>query len=69
MIVADNSAEPTTHAILGREEKRGIEWHDIAPGRRQQNGHVESLQGRLRDQCLNEHRFRSLPEARTIIKA
>ena len=32
-----------------------------------QNGFVESLIGRLRDECLNEHRFRSLPAARRPI--
>ena len=34
-----------------------------------QNGFVESLNGRLRDECLNEHLFRSLSAARTIIEA
>ncbi len=33
-----------------------------------QNGFVESLIGRLRDECLNEHLFRSLPAARQTIE-
>ena len=33
-----------------------------------QNGFVESLIGRLRDECLNEHLFRSLPAARRTIE-
>ncbi len=33
-----------------------------------QNGFVESLNGRLRDECLNEHLFRSLPAARQLIE-
>ncbi len=69
MIVSDNGTEPTSHAILRRQEERAVAWHYIAPGRPQQNGFVESLNGRLRDECLNEHLFRILPAARTIIEA
>ncbi|GMA74000.1 hypothetical protein GCM10025880_04170 [Methylorubrum aminovorans] len=56
--------ELTSHAILRRQEERAIAWHYIAPGKPQQNGFVESLNGRLRVECLNEHLFRSLPAAR-----
>ena len=61
--------ELTSHAILRWQEERTVEWRYIAPGKPQQNGFVESLNGRLRDECLNEHLFRSLPAARTIIEA
>jgi len=47
---------------------RGIEWHYIAPGKPQQNGFVESFNGRLRDECLNEHLLTSLSEARSLIE-
>ncbi len=40
--------------------------HYIAPGKPQQNGFVESFNGRLRDECLNEHLFPSLAAARRI---
>ena len=43
-------------------------WHYIAPGKPMQNGFVESLIGRLRDECLNEHLFRSLPAARHTLE-
>jgi putative transposase len=33
-----------------------------------QNGYVESFNGKLRDECLNEHWFRSIGEARRIIE-
>ena len=59
MIVSNNGTELTSHAILRWQEERAVEWHDIAPGKPQQNGFVESLNGRLRDECLNEHLFRS----------
>ena len=61
MIVSDNGTELTSHAILGWQAERGVAWHYIAPGKPMQNGLVESLIGRLRDECLNEHLFKSLP--------
>jgi putative transposase len=39
--------------------------HYIAPGKPMQNGLVEGPIGRLRDECLNEHLFKSLPAAGT----
>jgi putative transposase len=69
MIVSDNGSELTSHAILRWQEERSVEWHYIAPGKPQQNGFAESFIGRLRDECLNEHLFSSLKEARHIIEA
>jgi putative transposase len=34
-----------------------------------QNAYVESFNGRLRDECLNEHWFTSLAHARVVIEA
>ena len=45
-----------------------MEWHYIAPGKPMQNGFVESLNGRFRDECLNEHLFRGQPAARAVIE-
>jgi len=69
MIVSDNGTELTSHAILRWQEEHSIDWHYIAPGKPQQNGFAESFIGRLRDECLNEHLFSSLREARDIIEA
>ena len=69
MIVSDNGTELTSHSILRWQEDRGVLWHYIAPGKPQQNGFVESFNGRFRDECLNEHLFRSLTLARRIIEA
>ncbi|WP_254512005.1 integrase core domain-containing protein, partial [Komagataeibacter oboediens] len=41
----------------------------IAPGKPQQNGFIESFNGQFRDECLNEHLFRNLVHARTVIDA
>ncbi len=69
MIVSDNGTELTSHAILRWQEERRVGWHYIAPGKPVQNAFVESLNGRFRDECLNEHVFRGLPMARRIIEA
>jgi transposase InsO family protein len=41
-----------------------LEWHYIQPGKPVQNAFVESLNSRLRDECLNEHVFLTPAEAR-----
>ncbi|WP_371309187.1 IS3 family transposase [Hyphomonas sp.] len=69
MIVSDNGTELTSHAILKWVKEARIEWHYIAPGKPTQNAFVESFNGRLRDECLNEHLFDRLSEARSIIEA
>ena len=69
MIVSDNGTELTSHAILKWARKTKVEWHYIAPGKPTQNAFVESFNGRLRDECLNEHLFDSLGDARRIIEA
>lgn len=47
----------------------GVEWHYIAPGKPMQNGHVESFNGRMRDELLNETLFLDLHHVRTVIAA
>ena len=69
MVVSDNGTELTSNAMLKWQKERGVEWHYIQPGKPMQNGFVESFNGRLRDECLNEHLFASLKEARRIIEA
>ena len=43
--------------------------HYIAPGKPQQNGFVESFNGRLRDELLNETLFTSLSQVREALAA
>jgi putative transposase len=68
MIVSDNATKMTSNAILAWQHKRSVLWHYIAPGKPQQNGFVESFNGRFRDECLNEHLFRNLAHARSVIE-
>ena len=63
-IVSDNGTELTSMAILRWTQERSVDWHYIAPGKPMQNGFVESFNGKLRDECLNETLFTSLRHAR-----
>ena len=67
MIVSDNGTELTSMAILRWSQFTRIEWHYIAPGKPQQNAFVESFNGRLRDELLNETLFSSLDHARELL--
>ncbi|HAD18358.1 MAG TPA: IS3 family transposase [Erythrobacter sp.] len=69
MIVSDNGTELTSNAVLAWCGEIGIEWHYIAPGKPMQNGYVESFNGRMRDELLNETLFMSLAHARVEIAA
>ena len=69
MVVSDNDTDLTSNAMLKRQEDRKVGWHYIAPGKPMQNGLVESFNGRMREECLNEHQFPSLRQACRMIAA
>ena len=60
MIVSDNGTELISNAALAWCGEIGVEWHYLAPGKPMQNGYVESFNGRMRDELLNETLFLSL---------
>ena len=66
-IVSDNGTELTSRAILEWQNERGVGWHYIAPGKPTQNAFIESFNGRLRDECLNEEAFESLTHVRRVL--
>ena len=68
-IRCDNGPELTSRHFLSWCEERKIQLIHIQPGRPMQNGHVESFNGRLRDECLNANWFRNLADAREKIAA
>jgi putative transposase len=68
-IRSDNGPEFTSRALDQWAYEHGIRWHYIQPGRPMENGYVESFNGRLRDECLNENWFMDLAEARETIEA
>src|SRR5438093_7006263 len=67
MCVSDNGTELTSIAILRWSQETRTEWHYIAPGKPQQNAFIESFNGRLRDELLNETLFTSLAHARQML--
>jgi putative transposase len=68
-IVSDNGTELTSNAILRWADDHQVGWHYIAPGKPVQNAFIESFNGRLRDELLNETLFRSLPHVRAALEA
>jgi len=69
MIVSDNGTELTSNAIFAWTKDHAVAWHYIAPGKPMQNGYVESFNGRMRDELLNESLFHGLAHARQVIAA
>ncbi|WP_156941773.1 IS3 family transposase [Aminobacter sp. J41] len=67
MIVSDHGTEFTSNAILAWSKDHRVEWHYIAPGKPMQNGYVESFNGRMRDELLNESLFFGIDHARSAI--
>lgn len=67
MIVSDNGSELTSNAILTWADAAKVDWHYIAPGKPMQNGFIESFNGRLRDELLNETLFSTVAQARTSL--
>ena len=66
-IMSDNGIELTSRAVLGWQNQTSIAWHQIAPGKPQQKGFVESSNGKLRDECLNAEVFDSLAHTRKML--
>lgn len=65
-IISDNGTEFTSKAILKWSQEQSIEWRYIDPGKPMQNGTVESFNGKVRDEFLNQHWFITLNEARDL---
>jgi putative transposase len=68
VIVSDNGTEFTSKAMFFWSQKSYVKLHFIQPGKPTQNAFVESFNARLSDNCLNQHWFRDLSEARRLIE-
>lgn len=68
-IRTDNGKEFCGRAMLTWAHARGVRLFLIEPGKPNQNAYIESFNGRLRDECLNEHWFVSLAHAKMTIEA
>jgi putative transposase len=68
IIVCDNGPEFTSLVLDQWASQEQIRLSFIQPGKPQQNAFIESFNGKLRDECLNEHLFFDLNDARTKIE-
>jgi putative transposase len=68
-IVIDNGPEFTSKAMDQWAYGNHVALHFITPGRPMENGFIESFHGRFREECLNEHWFLTLDDARRTIEA
>ena len=66
-IVVDNGTEFTSKVMFEWTEGNGTKLQFIQLGKPTQNAFVESLNGKFRNECLNQHWFRSLDEATQTI--
>ena len=69
MITVDNGREFTGRAVDAWAYAHGVRLQFIQPGKPVQNAYIESFNGKLRDECLNEHWFTTLAGARVIVDA
>lgn len=63
-IVTDNGPEFTSYHFLAWLESHNIKARFIQPGKPMQNAFTESFNGKLRDECLDQHVFRDLADTR-----
>jgi len=69
IIRTDNGKEFCGRAMIQWAHEKGVTLRLIEPGKPNQNAYIESFNGRLRDECLNEHWFPNLMQARALIEA
>lgn len=67
-ILTDNGSEFTSNVMNAWAYDHKVEHIFTDPGKPMQNGYIESFNGKLRAECLNQHWFQSLSEAREIIE-
>jgi putative transposase len=68
-VVVDNGPEFAGQVLDAWAYQQGIQLHFIEPGKPIQNAYIESFNGKFRDECLNQHWFVDLEDARAIIAA
>jgi putative transposase len=67
-MVVDNGPEFISNALDQWAYGRGVRLHFIRPGRPVENAYMESFNARLRDECLNQHWFLTIGDARHVIE-
>ncbi|WP_175815990.1 integrase core domain-containing protein [Burkholderia diffusa] len=69
LIQVDNGPEFVSRALDAWAHEHGVKPQFIRPGKPVENAHIESFNGRLREECLNQHAFVSLDDVRRRIEA
>jgi putative transposase len=67
-LLTDNGPEFTSNAMSAWAYDRKVDHIFIDPGKPMQNGYIESFNGKLRAECLDQHWFRNLSETREILE-
>lgn len=67
-ILVDNGPEFASNALDAWAYERGIKLQFSRPGKPVDNAYMESFNGRLRDECLNQNWFMSMEHARRVIE-
>ncbi len=68
-ITIDHGTEFTSKVLEEWAYRRGVKLDFIHPGKPTENGHIESFNGRLRDECPNVMQFESIEDAIEKIEA
>ncbi len=68
-IAVDNGPEFISKALDAWAYRNGVQLEFSRPGKPTDNAFAESFNGRFRDECLDQHWFASLEEARQTIEA
>lgn len=68
-LLVDNGPEFVCRTLAEWAERRGVKVAFTRPGKPTDKPHIESFNGRFRDECLNVHYFLSVPDARRLIDA
>jgi len=67
-VMVDNGPEFSGKVLDEWAYRNNVKLHFIKPGKPTENGYIESFNGKFRDECLNEHRFYNLHEAKEVIE-
>nr|WP_232397964.1 integrase core domain-containing protein [Leptospira kirschneri] len=67
-IVVDNGPEFTSKSFLSWALEQKIDIHFTTPGKPTENAFIESFNGKMRNECLNENWFKNIEEARCLVE-
>ena len=68
-ITVDNGPEFAGQMLDSWAYEANVQLSFIRPGKPNENAYIESFNGKFRDECLNEHWFVTMAQARRIIEA